>query len=465
MSYVQVAVNLPLESGIFDYHLPPELEGQALPGCLVVVPFGKQEVQAILLRQVEVPQVAETRQVLALLNPQPALTPYQINLAEWLSREYLAPLAECIHLMLPPGLSQVADTLYSPVEPPPGNPALLAPLARQILGLLAKRGPLRGRQIENGLPRMEWRPTAQKLARSGWLLTQPVLPPPGVRPKVVRTAQLAASLKELENIQLPGRDVTHPRRRAILAFLQKEANPVPVQWVYATSGGKLGDLEALAETGLLLLGETELWRDPLADLPQEVYAAPPLTPDQQQVWQVVLSALQNTQPGTSRPPVLLQGVTGSGKTEIYLRAVEETLRQGRQAVVLVPEISLTPQTLRRFTGRFPGQVGLVHSRLSPGERYDTWRRARMGRLPVILGPRSALFTPLPDLGLVVVDEFDDDSYTQSDFRPAYSAVQTAIHYCRLAGAVCLLGSATPDIGLLHTGAWPAPAHSGTPQGD
>jgi primosomal protein N' (replication factor Y) len=148
---------------------------------------------------------------------------------------------------------------------------------------------------------------------------------------------------------------------------------------------------------------------------------------------------------TSQPlPFLLHGVTGSGKTEIYIRAAEEAVRRGRQALILVPEIALTPQTVRRFLVRFPGQVGLVHSKLSDGERYDTWRRARAGLLKVIIGPRSALFTPLPDIGLIVLDECHDASYYQSE-PPFYHAVTAAQHYARLCGAVCLLGSATPPV--------------------
>lgn len=143
-------------------------------------------------------------------------------------------------------------------------------------------------------------------------------------------------------------------------------------------------------------------------------------------------------------PILLHGVTGSGKTEIYLRAVAEVLQAGKQAIILVPEIALTPQTVRRFMGRFPGQVGLVHSQLSAGERYDTWRRARSGNLPVIIGPRSALFTPLPNLGLIILDECHNSSYYQSE-APSYNALDAAVLYARLAASVCLLGSATPDV--------------------
>ena len=141
---------------------------------------------------------------------------------------------------------------------------------------------------------------------------------------------------------------------------------------------------------------------------------------------------------------MLQGVNGSGKTEIYLRATEEVIRHGKQAIILVPEIALTPQTVHRFLSRFPGQVGLVHSKLSEGERYDTWRRARLGLLKVIIGARSALFSPLPNIGLIVADECHDSSYYQAD-PPFYHAVNAAQTYARLAGAVCLLGSATPTV--------------------
>jgi primosomal protein N' (replication factor Y) len=144
---------------------------------------------------------------------------------------------------------------------------------------------------------------------------------------------------------------------------------------------------------------------------------------------------------------LLHGITGSGKTEVYMRAVAEVIRLGKQAIILVPEIALTPQTVRRFLGRFPGQVGLIHSRLSEGERYDTWRRARAGALPVIVGPRSALFAPLPNLGLIILDECHDPAYHQEDVQPSYNAVEAAITYARLTNSLLILGSATPDISL------------------
>jgi primosomal protein N' (replication factor Y) len=454
--------------GVFHYHLPPELEGLAAPGCLVEVPFGKQRVQGILLRQVASPSVPETRPVGALIDPQPAVTTVQMALAAHLAEVTLAPLAACLDLMLPPGLSQQVDTLYTlaapavPVEPgsqaAEGGNGALSPLQERLLALLEKRGPLRGRQIEAALPKLDWRKAAGPLRRRGLLTSRPVLPPPTVRPKFVRTAQLAAppeqAMAAMPNLGRSG-SASLERRQAILRCLLREPGQVEVPWLYAESGGNLADLEKLAELGLIVLGESEIWRDPLENLDLEIAhplesspgaPLPPLTPDQAAAWEklrsAVAAAFAAKEPG---PPFLLHGVTGSGKTELYLRAVAETLRQGRGAIVLVPEIALTPQTVRRFLARFPGQVGLVHSRLSAGERYDTWRRARLGQLPVIVGPRSALFTPLPDLGLVVVDECHEDSYYQSDLGPSYHAREAAAACARLAGAVCLLGSATPDL--------------------
>lgn len=449
-TFVQIAVNVPLSGpGVFDYHLPDELEGLVQPGCLVIVPFGRQTVQGLVLRLAAESAVPETRAVLALVDEQPVLTAAQMDLAQWMAEETLSPLAACIEGMLPPGLSQHTDTLYRLNLDGPQNAALTA-LQSRLAELLRRRGELRGRQIEIALPRVRWREAAEPLVRKGVLLSRPVLMPPSVRPKKARTAWLIASPDTLagciDRVARPG-SAALERRKAALRFLQGEALPVDIAWVNAASGATLADLQSLAEKDLVALGETEVWRDPLEHVAPVVQQAPVLTGGQRAVLERLLDGLRGGEPARPQIPYLLHGVTGSGKTEIYLQAVAETLRQDRQAIILVPEISLTPQTVRRFLGRFPGQVGLVHSRLSPGERYDTWRRARAGQLNVIVGPRSALFTPLPRLGLIVVDECHDDSYYQDDFPPIYHAVQAALAYGRISGCAVLLGSATPEIGL------------------
>lgn len=455
--YVEIAVNVPQAIGLFHYHLPAELIGQVAPGCLVVAPFGSQKVQGVIWRNIDEPEVAATRPVLELLDPQPVLTQPQMRLARWMAEETLAPLAACIDRMLPPGLSQHADRIYTLDEEGLNRistlPAAPQGLQVRLIDLLRKRGALRGRQIDYALPHLNWRASMQAMLRRGWVHTTNLLPPPSVQPKFIRTVTLACSPETaaaaLPNLGKAG-SATAQRRQAALGFLLREPWTVDVSWAYAQTGCNLSDLRDLAERGLVTLGESEMWRDPLAEIEPTPDQPPVLTGDQQRAWAAVENALKAQAAGSPGwPPFLLHGVTGSGKTEIYLHAVAECLRQGRQAIVLVPEIALTPQAVRRFVARFPGQVGLVHSRLSDGERYDTWRRARLGQLPVIVGPRSALFTPLSNLGLIVVDEAHDESYYQSETPPYYHAARVAVNYARQAGAVCLLGTATPDVVTLY----------------
>lgn len=449
-SFVEIAVNVPGKAGIFDYHLPPELEEHCQPGHLVEVPFGRQRVYGVVLRYKSEPQISETRPVIRVLDPEPVLTPAQIVLADQLAEATLASLADCIDLMLPPGLWLEADVSFS-LNAEKLSPELrggFTETQRRLVDLLQKRGPLQGRQIDYYLPHANWQGAARGLIKRGILSTQAFLPSPGVRPKHIRTVQLASTPEQIEAM-LPslGRagSAARERREKILRFLILEPGLVDVAWVYAESGGNLSDLHHLVERGLVILGETEVWRDPLAGMNFVLTEAPELTDEQKAAWNAIKKGLQESRSGKTVPPYLLHGVTGSGKTEIYLRAAEEVIQMGRQVIVLVPEIALTPQTVRRFMARFPGQVGLMHSGLSRGERFDTWRRARAGQVAVMVGPRSALFTPFKNLGLIIVDEFHDDSYYQRDLQPHYHARQAAVLYAHLAGAVCLLGSATPDV--------------------
>jgi primosomal protein N' (replication factor Y) len=210
-----------------------------------------------------------------------------------------------------------------------------------LLKLLADRGPLRGRQIDQVFPRLDWRAAARPLARRGLLSAHSILLPPSVQPKIVRTVQLACTPEQAE-AKMPklGRAGSEAlaRRQAMLRYLLRETGLVEAAWVYAESGGSLADLRKLAGLGLVLLGEGETWRDPLAGLDFQPTSPPQLTADQAAVWAELFRGLQEAAGGGAPPPYLLHGVTGSGKTEIYLHAVEETLRQGRQAIILVPRL-------------------------------------------------------------------------------------------------------------------------------
>jgi primosomal protein N' (replication factor Y) len=448
-TYVEIAVNVPQVSGVFHYHIPSELEGQVKSGCLVLVPFGQRTVQGVVLGIVDKPEVVETRPIIDLLDQEPVVTANQIDLAQHLSAQSLAPLAACIGLMIPTGIDQQADVLYVPTG---DIPAGISSTQLRLLKILHKRGPLRGSQLDRAMKYTNWRAALKPLLRRSLIKTETILPEPKVKPKMVRTVMLSKPIEEARLVLISlGRKGTQAfeRRQATLAWLAQQDDSIPVTEVYAETGANSGDLRFLVEHGLAVLSESQVLRDPLKIYDQELFPVPVLTRDQQAIWEEVQEHIAQAVRGQITPTLLLHGVTGSGKTEIYLRAVQETLLLGRQAIILVPEIALTPQTVRRFLGRFPGQVGLIHSGLSVGERYDTWRRARAGDLQVIVGPRSALFTPFSNLGLIVVDECHDDSYYQSESAPHYHAREAAVEYARLAKACCLMGSATPDITSMY----------------
>lgn len=446
--FAEVALNLPPVRGTFHYHIPAELLDQIAPGHLITVPFGERQVQGIVLSLDEHSPVPETRPILNLIDPYPVLTGAQIALARWLQKEYAAALGDCINLMIPSGLSQRADSRYAlTLLSAKGN----TPAEEKLIQLLRQRGPLRGRQISHALPKRAWQHAAENLVRQGVLQRTSILKPPSVRPRHVSSARLVLPPESArEMVHKIGRvdSQAAQRRQAIIELLIQERQPLETPWIYAESGAKLSDLQQLEAAGIIALSEAEVWRDPLAQIDYIPAHGPSLTLDQAKAWDRIADQLHQP-PSQPRMPFLLHGVTGSGKTEIYLRAVAEVLTLQQGAIVLVPEIALTPQTVRRFLARFPGVVGLIHSQLSPGERFDTWRRCRSADLKVIIGPRSALFAPMPDVHLIVLDECHDDSFKEQGQSPRYHARETALAYARILGATCILGSATPDVITMH----------------
>jgi primosomal protein N' (replication factor Y) len=453
--FAEIAVNVASLTRTFHYAIPADLQTQLAAGHLVIVPFSGREAQGIVVGLSDDAPVSDLKSILGLVDPDPVLTRAQLDLAYWLSHNYLVPLIETLTLMLPPGLSKQAEVVYTLNEET--QIELSSPTQQAVLKLLQERGSLRSRQIDRALPKVKWRPAADALVRRGVITKHSRLEPPSVHAKHIRTARLAASPVQIGAAQPLSRSSgKNARLNTVLAFLAQEGKPAEVSWIYAASGASLQDLRDLAEMELVDLGEAEVWRDPLAGQEFVPDSPPPLTEAQERAWDEIRQRIdprlnlslspQAMGEGPGMGVFLLHGVTGSGKTEIYLRALDAALKQGQRAVVLVPEIALTPQTVRRFAARFPGRVTVWHSQLSEGERYDTWRRARSGLVDIVIGARSALFAPLPNLGVIVLDEEHDEAYKQDPPQAVpYHAREAAIEYARRLGAVCLLGSATPDV--------------------
>jgi primosomal protein N' (replication factor Y) len=355
-----------------------------------------------------------------------------------------------VRLFAPPGQSIHSDVEYA------FNPhdAILPKLGRtqsDVIEVLRSRGPLRAGQLNAAFPKRDWKRAIDHLIDQGWVTHRRVLPAPSTRARRSKLIELAMPPIDLAAIEL-GRVAVEARRRAILQFLQQRDEPIEVDWLVAETGATTADLKYLEAHGLITYRYQAVLRDPLADKTFVPTAPPTLTPDQQLVWSQIKHELSLPR-ARAKPPFLLHGITGSGKTEMYLRAVDEVLKQGRQAIVLVPEIALTPQTIRRFAVRFPDRLAVWHSELSLNERYDTWRRVQLGQVDIVVGARSALFLPLAKLGLIVLDEEHDHSYKQSESgqhdvpvrQPLYHARDAAIELARLTNATVILGSATPSL--------------------
>lgn len=439
--YARVLVFLPLKTKTapyLDYSIPPEMATVIRAGVLVTVPLRERVLPGMVMALTDTPAVPQTRDIRSVLDPEPTLSADLLDLARWMARETLAPLHKCVQTMLPPGLRpRVYLRLTAQVTAVPEK--LPAP-AEALLDLLIRRGTLTSAQVKQALKSVDVRRARYYLKKRGLIKVERLLRMAAVRPKTVRLVRLVAPRPQWDAKMrgLRRRDLY----RSVLELLVNETQPLELSVVYAETGAQAAHLKTLEKRGLIAFSQQEVLRDPLAEMIFTPDRPPTLIPGQLAAWETIEGLLTNAQGAPA--PVLLLGVTGSGKTELYLRATANVLAQGKQALILVPEISLTPQTVRRFVVRFPGRVGLWHSGMSEGERFDTWRRVRSGDIAVVVGARSALFAPLPNLGLIVLDEEEDTGYKQGS-APYYHAREVAEKLAELTGALLILGSATPSL--------------------
>ena len=475
MAFVEVAVNSGLpHRQTFSYAVP---EGMSLqPGDAVFVPFGRRYLQGIVTEAVDVPAFADPRPVDARMGDRPVISPAHVELARWIAAYYLSPLFPAVALMLPPGFERKPLTFYeSLLRPEELGDARLPPRQRAVLDLLVRDGRMEAKEIDRGLKQKGIAATLTQLVQRGLVLRSYGMARPAVRAKTVRHVYLAATR---EQAAVAAQALAAERKgrlaKALELLLQAPAG-LPASELRLRAGATLPLLRPLAEDGLIEVRDEPVERDPLAGRSYETRSGPALTPEQARAYAAIEQALAGRAPDDDRlilrelqdergepgknglhpadRTFLLHGVTGSGKTEIYLRALEKAVALGKRAIVLVPEIALTPQTVRRFAERFPGQVAVLHSGLSQGELFDQWHGIRDGRYAVVIGSRSAIFAPQPDLGLIVIDEEHEWTYKQNEPSPRYDARAAAEQLAELTGAVLVLGSATPDVVSYQRALW------------
>jgi primosomal protein N' (replication factor Y) (superfamily II helicase) len=438
MKYAEVAVDAPVGPGkTFSYSVPEHFS--VGPGQLVWVPLARRITQGVVVELPDAPQVEYTRDILQPIEPSPLVSSTGLELAQWMSRYYLCSLFDAIGLFLPPGFKA---QVRSQIIPAPVSDSDLEPLAsqaREAFETLTSKGWLGEGEFTQLLGRNGAR-ELRRLVEKGLVYRQVDVP----RPRVFRYEcyLLPATNKDVEDSpESPG---NLPSRQAqLLQAVRSQGEAYPATLANKEFGQ--GVVNALVEKGLLGLEWVRVETQPAYtnQEPKSSSLALVLTPMQSETLNQITEALDD--PSRQPHSFLLHGVTGSGKTEVYLRAMKWVVERGQQAILLVPEIALTPQTVERVSARFPGRVAVLHSHLKPRQRFDQWWQIRDGNYDVVIGPRSALFAPVPSLGLIVIDEEHEWTYKQEEAQPLYHARRAALELARLTGAVVLMGSATPDV--------------------
>ncbi len=446
MKYAEVAVNAPpARPRTFSYSIPPDLSLSI--GHAVWVPFGSRLVQGVVFSLSEQPQVTETRDIAEAIGPHPILSPHQVKLAQWIAEEYLSSYFDAAALMLPPAFERRVLTYIQPAS----NPSELALLSltepqQRFLTIIRSKGRVEMRELRKKFGQRTIDTILGQLVRKGIVVRTYELEKVRIKPRIVTQFRLAVSAeKAIEKAaELESRGAN--KQAELLRFLSSQPERVLTRAARNKLGFAKTTLKALQQQGLISAEEIRVQRDPLAHRSFAPSSPPTLTPAQDKAWSQISAEMERLAHNRGKPAVfLLHGVTGSGKTEIYLRALEKAISLGKKAIVLVPEIALTPQTISRFAARFPDRVAVLHSKLSPGEQFDEWQRIKNGDFDVVIGSRGAVFAPQPDLGLIVIDEEHEWTYKQEEQQPRYHAREVAIKLAELTGSVVILGSATPDV--------------------
>lgn len=433
----------------FDYLIPEELENTLQPGMRVAVPFGagNRVSDGIVLSCTAEPPQSEKRlkSILTQLDSEPMLKPEFIHLALWMRDRYFCTVYDAARIMLPAGLWFQLKDCWRLI---PGTDRETACDAagnsgneKKLLELLfANDGWAELGQIRISFGTSDPNPAIRSLQDKG-IITKEASAERGIGDKTEMVAELAVPPEDALAF------ITPKRRRAPLQYSAVETlctvGKVSAKELCYFTGASMTTLKALVRAGLINLSKREVYRRP--SMPHTTQAAPVVLNDEQQT---AFDGLLQLADGKTPAAALLHGVTGSGKTLVYIQLIRALQERGKSVIVLVPEIALTPQLTERFSSHFGSRVALLHSSLSAGERYDEWKRVKSGEATVVVGTRSAVFAPVQNLGAIIMDEEQETTY-KSEQTPRYHARDVAKYRCAKSNALLLLGSATPTVESMY----------------
>ncbi len=423
----EVALPIPVDR-TYTYAVPLNLADRILPGSRVLVELRNRKVIGLVM-SLDGEKREGLKPVLLAPDQEPLVSPGMLELGRWMARYYLAPIGLALKAVLPGALwgsSKLTVTLVDPTRTPGGA-------GRQVVELLERKGGAIGsRSLEQKLGRRAW-PTVQRLAAGGVVRIDTAMPRTGVRRKMVRHIRLTRSIQSLMELEEVFRRAR--RQREAYEILDAMGGEAEVTELQKNHGLSRAVLNGLVERGVATMESRERYRDPFSNLAEST----PHEPTRRQL--EAIAEIETLEPAGA---LLLFGVTGSGKTLVYLEALRREVGSGGGAIVLVPEIALTRQTIARVRGVFGDSVAVLHSGMSDGERLDAWRALASGAKRVAVGARSAVFAPVQELRAIVLDEEHDHSYKNGE-APRYHAREVAFKRAAIEGARLILGSATPAL--------------------
>ncbi len=438
MSRRYIECVLPETDGRYHYHLPDSLQKTVLSeGTRLMVPFAQGWKLAFFVQNVNQPEVPTTKAVLAILDENSLLSSKLFKLLLWISVYYQSPLGALIKTALPQGIHalprrrfRLSDTVEAKKK------GIRSSLQLEILEHLKNKDSLWETEIRKELGAKDLKRSLSALKKRGCILESWVLLASPVKPKMQKKAILKAIPQEIEKL-IVSLERSAPKQAEVLNLLRKNGGEIYINTLPSSS--LRAAMARLHEKGIVMQVDEGVSRNPGQGIAYPAKGEISLNKDQKAAMAVIASAIDKG----AFSPMLLYGVTGSGKTEIYLRTIEAVASGGKPSILLLPEIGLTASIAARFYERFGDRVALLHSGLSAGERYDEWRRIREGKVDVAIGARSAIFAPFQSLGAIIVDEEHDASYRQEE-GSRYHARDVALVRGRDEGAVVILGSATPS---------------------